>query len=92
MSVVLEDLMFVFFIVADVVLLIATSRVKKTFSLFAKLRAIMFTVGFLVGIIWQVACDNLLGVIFCIVGFMLSQFVAALTFYQNCKDMEIPYE
>ena len=92
MGVVFEDLMFVFFIVADVVSLISACRAKKGFSLLVKLRAIMFTVGFLVGIIWQVACDNLLGIISCIVGFMLSQFVAALTFYQNYKDMEIPYE
>lgn len=51
MSVVLEDLMFVFFIVADVAWLIAACRAKKAFSPLAKLRAITFAVGFLSGVI-----------------------------------------
>lgn len=92
MDVIFEDLMFIAFIVGSIVLLIYTAKTKKPFRRSVKLRSIAFAVGYLLGMVWQIADENLLGVILCIVGFTLSQFVVALTFYQDYKDSEIPYE
>lgn len=92
MSVLFEDLMFCAFIIADIVLLIRTCKMKDVFSRSEKLCAIMFVTGYISGLVWQIAEENLLGVIFCITGLTLSQFIVAIVYYQSYKDLEIPHE
>lgn len=92
MSVMLEILMLCFFIVADFVWLVQIWKTTKSFDLSEKIRSITFTFAFLLGFIWMTLGNHMFGAIFSLVGFWVSQFTVAVTFYENHKDLEVPYE
>jgi len=92
MSILFENLMFCIFIVADFIWLVQIWKTTKTFSISEKLRSVTFTTAFLLGFVWMALENPILGAIFCMIGFMVSQFTVAVTFYENYKELEIPHE
>ncbi len=92
MSVILENLMICSFVVADFVWLVQIWKTTKSFSSSDKLRSVSFTIAFLLGFFWMALENRMIGAVFCLMGFMVSQFTVAVTFYENYKDLEIPHE
>lgn len=92
MNVLFEILMICSFVVADFVWLVQIWKTTMSFSPSDKVRSISFMIAFLLGFFWLALENHIIGAVFSLVGFIVSQFTVAVTFYENYKDLEIPYE
>ena len=83
---VFEDIMMTLFVVADFIWLVQIWKSNKHFSREEKIRAISFTVAFLLAFFPFAMGHNILSAVVSLIGYSVSQFVVAVTFYENYKD------
>ena len=87
-----EDVMMTLFVVADFIWLVQIWKSNKHFSREEKIRAISFTAAFLLAFFPFAMGHNILGAVISLIGYAVSEFTIAVTFYENYKDKEIAYE
>lgn len=92
MGILFESAMLCSFIAADFLWLVQIWRSTRTFALSEKIRSVAFSAAFLFGFVWLALEDHMLGAILSMMGFMVSQFTVAISFYENYKELEIPHE
>lgn len=88
----LENLMMELFIIAMLIWLLQIWKTNKAFSRFEKIRTVTFAAAFMLGFFSMMMEDNKIGAVICLIGIVISEFTAAVVFYENYKDVEIPYE
>lgn len=87
-----ENIMLGLFLIAIFLWLLQIWRTEGIFCKRDKMRAASFTTAFLLGIFEMVVESNKIGAIICSAGFLISEFTLAIVFYENFKNIEVPYE
>lgn len=92
MGILFENSMFGFFAIAVFFWLLQIRNTEAAFPREEKAKAASFAAAFLLGIFEMVVESNKIGAIICSIGFLISEFTLAIVFYENFKDIEVPYE